>query len=152
MYPYDRDLSIILPDLPGVVVVKSALPPESLMELLARYYLSAVEYVTHITSCVSLYGVGSERAVEQLMGEVTGSGACFSRVRIPRAGSIGKGILGRVRAELRRYARGECGILSLEAFGVLVCFGPVIYPPTQPSCRARDPPAVRVSREGGGER
>ncbi len=126
MYPYDGDLEILLPDIPGVVVFKSSLPPESLGDLLSRYHLSAVEYVTHIVSCVSLHGIG--RAAERLVEEVIGSGACFGRVRIPRAGSLGMELLERAGEELRRYRREGCGVLSLEAFGALVCFGPTLSP------------------------
>jgi len=128
IYPYDNSVEVFLPDIGGVAVIKSSQSPEFMRDLLTRHYFSAVEYVTYVLSCISCYNASLDYVVDYVVGS-TVEQACFSRVRIPRAGSIGGEILSRVRAELSRHARSDCpGTLSLEAFGFLLCFGPVIYP------------------------
>ncbi|MEM1623113.1 MAG: hypothetical protein QW780_04065 [Sulfolobales archaeon] len=128
IYPYDSSVEVLLPDIKGVAVVKSSQPPEFLKSLLARYYFSAVEYVTYLLSCISCYGAPRERLVDHVINSL-GNRVCFHRVRVPRTGTVGRETLNRVRVELSKYARRDCSdTLSLEVFGFLLCFGPVVYP------------------------
>lgn len=127
IYPYDNRVEILLPDIKGVLLVKTSLPPDFLGRLLTSYYLSAVEYVSSITKCLSCYGVSPSVLVEYILKEVP-SDLCFSRIRIPRPGLLDDETLGELRAELSRRAEERCpGILSLEIFDFVVCLGPVVY-------------------------
>lgn len=128
IYPYDSSVEVLLPDIKGVIVIKSSQPPEFLKELLARYYFSVVEYVTYVLSCVNCYKASQEYVVDYITSSAV-SNMCFSKVRIPRTGSIDKELLSNVKAGLSKYARRDCsGTLSLEVFGATLCFGPVVYP------------------------
>lgn len=127
LYPYDNRVEVLVPDIKGVVVVKTSIHPELLKRLFSSYYLSAVEYVTYVLNCVGCCGDCIDDVVEQVRRWV-GSGLCYNKVRIPRFGELGRVFVEAVQAELTKYARKECSSsLSVEVFGRTVCYGPVIH-------------------------
>lgn len=131
VYPYDEGVETLLPDILGVVLVKTSLPPNFLSRLFSGCYLSTVEYVTYVLDCVSCYRAPQELVAEYVISKSL-SNLCFDKVRVPRAGSVGREFVDRVRAKLVKYVRDYCPqSLSLEVFGYMLCFGPVIHSKTR---------------------
>lgn len=127
IYPYDRAVEVLPSDVGGVIVVKTSLPRDTLGRLLSNYYLSAVEYVTYVSFCVSCYKAPHDYIVKQVVSNAVGD-ACFGKIRVPRVGSVDRELLSRIKWELSRHAAKGCpGILSLEIFGTVLCLGPVVY-------------------------
>ncbi|MDW8011266.1 MAG: hypothetical protein RMH84_06730, partial [Sulfolobales archaeon] len=99
VYPYDRFVEVLTPDIGGVVVLVTSLPPDSLARLLSSHYLSAVEYVTYVISCASCYGADVDSVASYVLNSACRT-ACFSKVRTPRAGSLGWKFIGGIRARV----------------------------------------------------
>lgn len=127
IYPYDRAVEVLPSDVSGVIVVISSLPRDALERLLSGHYLSAVEYVTYVSSCISCYKAPHDHIVEHVVSNAISS-ICFSKIRVPRVGSVDRELLNRVKGELSKHAvKGCSGIISLEIFGTVLCLGPVVY-------------------------
>ncbi len=127
LYPYDSRVEVLVPDIKGVVIVKTSIQPDLLKRLFSSYHLSAVEYVTYVLDCVGCCGSCVGDVSEQVRRWVE-SGHCYSKIRIPRLGELGNVFAEAVHEELSKYARKDCLLtLSLEVFGKTVCYGPVVH-------------------------
>jgi hypothetical protein len=131
IYPYDPDVEVLVPDVKGVVVVKTKLEPRSLRTILRAQVFSAVEYVSYVATCSNVVELGEE-AVQSLANAIRGyveaESLCVGKVRVPRTGTLGRGFVSSLLRRLRSLLVDNCKeVLSLEVFGELVCFGHVIY-------------------------
>jgi len=131
IYPYDPRVEVLIPDIKGVVVVKSCLEPHLIEAVLGVQTLSAVEYISYVAGCSDVVEQSRELAqhlANTIRGYLEAEGLCIGRVRAPRTGALGKEFVNSLLRELRRSPATDCShILSLEVFGRLVCYGPVIY-------------------------
>jgi hypothetical protein len=132
IYPYDPGVEVLVPDVKGVVVVKTSLEPRSLRTILKAQVFSAVEYISYVAMCSGVVKQ-CEEAIQSLTNAIREylktERICISRVRVPRTGTLGKRFVNSLLRELRSILVADCeDILSLEVFGKLVCFGYVIYP------------------------
>ncbi len=131
IYPYDSRVEVLIPDIKGVVVVKSCLEPHLIETLLGAQTLSAVEYVSYVAGCGDVVEQSREltqQLVNTIRGYLESEGLCIGRVRAPRTGTLGREFINSLLREIGRSLTTDCShILSLEVFGRLVCYGPVIY-------------------------
>jgi len=131
IYPYDPQVEVLIPDVKGIVVIKSCLGPRSLEAILRAHVLSAVEYVSYVAACsdvVEQRRESTQSLANAIRGYLEAERMCIGRVRVPRVGTLGKEFTSALLRELRKLLVVGCsGVLSLEVFGRLVCYGPVVY-------------------------